>query len=313
MLLSCFASVSSAEEPAPVDLMDSLTVIDSGTKIGDCDTQSAFQGNGEIDFNGPGATGGDRYTRALCKINDDEGVDLTGYTNIYVDIAFNNVIPTDLFRTSFRMGDATQLEVLRAVDVYNTVTGEKVNVSATKEDDGVTGITAYSIPESFGTEFTLTFKVKIRSNIVDTVANRFYVYPSGWNGIKSGTFKLTSVRLGGDTDPGVNMSARFVSVLRDEDVAKYSQVGFEVTAALGNASSTQVLFGNTVYTSLIGAGVEYTPDLFGGSYFAALRIDNIPAKEGLAFTVKAFVKTIDGEIIYAEPVTYTVAADGTIS
>ena len=312
MLLSSFVISTFAEEQEIVDLMDTMSVIDSGISISNKSSQSVHKGAGGIEFYGPGAAGGNGYPRALCKIDGDNGVNLTGYTYMYADIEFNSVTPTDLFRTGFMLGNTEALTNCYIVSITDEL-GNEVTPSATSEADGVTKIDGYNTPNDLGASFTLTFKVKINSTLADTTPNRFFCYPSGWNGITAGTLKLTSIRLGGDTDPGTEMSARFISVLRDADLSKYTEVGFEVTAALGETSNTQVASGNTVYTSVIGAGNEYTPDLFGGNYFAALRIDNIPATEGLTFTVRSYVKTIEGEFIYSDAVTYTVTASGTIS
>ena len=294
-------------------LLNSMSVIDAqAEKISGNTSQSVDKNDSGIIFKGPNTTGGNAYPRALCKINGDDGVDLTGYTYVYFDIEFDGVTPTNQFRTSFYVGDKSAVDQMPITKITDS-NGNEITYGTDGVLDGVNNYKAYPAPTNLGSNYTLTFRAKIPTARANTTINRMFVYAGGWEGINSGNMTLTSVRLGGDTDPGTEMSARFISVLRDADLSKYTEVGFEVTAALGETSNTQVASGNTVYTSVIGAGDEYTPDLFGGNYFAALRIDNVPATEGLTFTVRAYVKTVDGETIWADAVTYTVSATGTIS
>lgn len=294
-------------------LLDCITGIDAGVEnIGGNTSQSDDHKDGKILFKGPQTSGGNSHPRSLCKINGDDGVDLTGYTYMYMDVEFDGVTPTNLFRTRVFIGDKSAVDQMSITKITDA-NGNEITYGTNSGTGGLNNYTDYPAPTNLGSKYTLTFRVKIPDARMNTTTNRMFIYPGGWEGINSGNMTVTSMRLGGDTDPGVEKSARFVSVLRDADLSKYSEVGFEVTAALGDVSNTQTVSGNTVYTSIVGAGDDYTPDLFGGNYFVALRIDNVPAIEGLTFTVRSYVKTVDGETIYAEAVTYTVAANGTIS
>jgi hypothetical protein len=108
------------------------------------------------------------------------------------------------------------------------------------------------------------------------------------------------------TTTDATQSIRFISVLKDDNLNKFSAVGYEITVN----GVTQTVESSKVYTKVIGAGEEYTPDKEGGSYFSVVRIDGVPVGVELEFTVVAYVKTADGGIIKALPETYTLLANG---
>ena len=99
---------------------------------------------------------------------------------------------------------------------------------------------------------------------------------------------------------------RFISVLKDSDLKNYSAVGYKVIAN----GIEQIVESTVVYTSVVGAAQTYTPDSVGGSYFSVVRIDDVPIGDEIKFTVIAYVKTVDGNIIESLPVEYTMLGNG---
>lgn len=107
-------------------------------------------------------------------------------------------------------------------------------------------------------------------------------------------------------------SLRFISVLKDSALENYYEVGYKISAKKNGVASDQVLTvsDRKVYTSVLGAGEEYTPESFGGTYFTAIRLDDVPIGEALELTVIAYVKAADGRTIEALPVTYKILSNG---
>ena len=124
--------------------------------------------------------------------------------------------------------------------------------------------------------------------------------------VSSITFSADDPRATASND--ATQSIRFVSVLKDSDLTKYSAVGYKVVVN----GVEQTVESNTVYTSVIGAGNEYTPESEGGKYFSVVRVDGVPTGSDIKFTVIAYVVTVDGNTIESLPATYTVQANGAI-
>ena len=106
---------------------------------------------------------------------------------------------------------------------------------------------------------------------------------------------------------------RLLAITTDEDLSKYENVGFKVTATYGNTTMTlpeELGVCTAVYESVTAsAGIEtvYTAETLGGSGIFALNCLNLPTQSGaITFTVTTYYTVAGQESVEERSFTFTV-------